>query len=290
MLCLTYPVVYIGLLRPGRKRANSNKGSTVTEDEIAEYAAFAERLADAAAAVTLRYFRTPVDVTNKAAGTAFDPVTAADRDAEAAIRALITETYPEHGIFGEEHGQSSAAHKGGLTWVIDPIDGTRAFISGLPLWGTLIALNDGTRPVVGLVDHPATGERFVGRPGRATGNRQPIRTRACGSLAQAILSTTDPDLFRAGDERAAYDRVAATVRLTRYGYDCYAYAMVAAGHLDLVIESGLQPYDVQAIIPVIEAAGGVMTSWSGGPADQGGQVIAAGDARVHAAALKLLNA
>ncbi|MDA5192865.1 histidinol-phosphatase [Govanella unica] len=261
----------------------------VTDAEIAEYAAFAERLADAATAVTLKYFRNPIDVVNKAAGEAFDPVTAADRDAEAIIRALITETYPDHGIFGEEHGQSTATLKNGPTWVIDPIDGTRAFISGLPLWGTLIALNDGTRPVIGLIDHPATGERFMGTPGQATGNRQPIKTRACTSLASAILSTTDPDLFLAGDERAAYDAVAAKVRLKRYGYDCYAYAMVAAGHLDLVIESGLQPYDVQAVIPVIEAAGGVMTSWSGGPADQGGQVIAAGDRRLHAAALDILR-
>lgn len=261
----------------------------VTEDEIAEYAAFAERLADAAAAVTLKHFRTPVDVANKAAGAAFDPVTIADRDAEAAIRALIAETYPQHGIFGEEHGQSAAEGTRPRTWVIDPVDGTRAFISGLPLWGTLIALNDGTRPVLGIVDHPAIGERFIGRPGLSTGNRQPLRTRACDSLDAAILSTTDPDLFLPGAERAAYDSVAARVRLKRYGYDCYAYAMVASGHLDLVIESGLQPYDVQAVIPVIENAGGVMTSWSGGPAHQGGQVIAAGDPRVHAAALELLR-
>lgn len=261
----------------------------VTEDEIAEYAAFAERLADAAAAVTLKHFRTPVDVANKAAGAAFDPVTIADRDAEAAIRALIAETYPQHGIFGEEHGQSAAEGARPRTWVIDPVDGTRAFISGLPLWGTLIALNDGNRPVLGIVDHPAIGERFIGRPGLSTGNRQLLRTRACDSLDAAILSTTDPDLFLPGAERAAYDSVAARVRLKRYGYDCYAYAMVASGHLDLVIESGLQPYDVQAVIPVIENAGGVMTSWSGGPADQGGQVIAAGDPRVHAAALELLR-
>ncbi len=257
---------------------------------------FAGELADAASRITLQYFRKPLDVINKAEGEAYDPVTCADQEAEAEIRRLIAARFPEHGILGEEHGEE----KGGndwvhrCSWVIDPVDGTRAFISGLPLWGTLIAFHDGDRPAVGVIDHPAVGERFVGSPRgafftNAKGETRAIRTRSCASLADAILSTTDPDLFAPGEEKTLYDRVAGKVRLRRYGYDCYAYAMLAAGFLDVVVEAGLKPYDVQAIIPVVEAAGGVMTTWDGGPAERGGRIIAAGDPRVHAEALKILQ-
>lgn len=270
--------------------------TSLTEADIRSYAAFAETLADAAAAVTLKYFRQPVDVINKAEGAAYDPVTRADRDAESEIRRLIAARYPDHAIIGEEHG-SSGDNSGGarrLSWVIDPVDGTRAFISGLPLWGTLIALHDGTRPVIGVIDHPATGERLIGIPGQAwmkeaRGGQRVLKTRACDDLRHAVLSTTDPALFTAGAETAAYDAVAARVRLTRYGYDCYAYGMLALGFIDIVVEAGLQPYDVQALIPVIEGAGGIITSWSGGPADQGGQIIAAGDSRIHQQALAILR-
>lgn len=257
---------------------------------------FAGELADAAAAVTLRYFRQPLDVINKADGDDYDPVTRADREAETAIRSLIAARFPDHGILGEEHGELKGpedwVHR--CSWVIDPVDGTRAFISGLPLWGTLIAFHDGDKPAIGVIDHPAVGERFTGSPSGAfftsrSGERRAIRTRSCATLADATISTTDPALFAAGAEKAAYDKVAAGARLRRYGYDCYAYAMLAAGFIDIVVEAGLQPYDVQALIPVIEAAGGVITTWDGGPAEQGGRIIAAGDRRVHAEALSILG-
>lgn len=266
-----------------------------TDAEIAEYIAFVERLADAAAAVTMKYFRVPIAVDHKPGQgpgkSAFDPVTAADREAETVIRDMIAETYPEHAILGEEHGHEDKGDNwiNRNTWVIDPIDGTRAFISGLPLWGTLIALNTGEGPVLGVVDHPATGERFIGGPGLARLNGRDIRVRGCATLADATLSTTDPDLFDHDGERDAFAELARRVRLKRYGYDCYAYTMVAAGFIDLVVEAGLAPYDVQAIIPLVKGAGGIVTDWQGGPADDGGQIIAAGDARVHEQALAILR-
>ncbi len=260
----------------------------LSDAAIAEYLAFGEKLADAARAVTLKYFRVPLDVEHKPGKGDFDPVTRADREAETAIRDLIATTYPDHGILGEEHG-SDTRGANSIHWVIDPIDGTRAFISGLPLWGTLIALNDGAHPVLGIVDLPATGERFVGGPRLARLGDRDLKVRSCPSLAAATLSTTAPDLFATDRDRAAFMEVAGRVRLTRYGYDCYAYCMVAAGFIDLVVESGLEAYDVQALIPLIEAAGGIITSWDGGPAQNGGRIIAAGDKQVHAEALSILN-
>jgi myo-inositol-1(or 4)-monophosphatase len=267
----------------------------LSRDEVATYVAFAGRLADASGAVIRPYFRAALSVGNKAGGadaigTGYDPVTAADHGAETAIRERIKQTYPSHGIFGEEHGYEPGSS--GLTWVIDPIDGTRAFITGVPLRGTLIALHDGERPILGVMDQPYTRERFTGSVLGAElqtpqGCTQ-LRTRACAELAQAILSTTHPAVFQTAAERAAFKAVAARVRMTRFGGDCYSYCMLAHGLIDLIIESSLLPYDVQALIPIIAAAGGVMTSWSGAPADEGGQVVAAGDPRVHAQALELL--
>jgi histidinol phosphatase-like enzyme (inositol monophosphatase family) len=266
--------------------------TNLTPDQIAELAAFAETLADAAGKVIMPYFRKPLHVDDKAgAGHRFDPVTEADREAERVIRAMIKQKYPHHAVIGEEHpyddGNSGKAGPK-LTWVLDPIDGTRAFISGLPLWGTLIALNDGHQPVIGVIDQPFTGERFIGTPLGSHLGGEKLKTRACAGLAQATLSTTDPDLLGEGAERSAYRKVENKVRLRRYGYDCYAYAMLAHGYIDLVIEAGLKTFDVQALIPVIQGAGGIVTNWRGGPAFEGGQIIAAGDARVHAEALALL--
>ncbi|MGK2873439.1 MAG: histidinol-phosphatase [Alphaproteobacteria bacterium] len=253
---------------------------------------FAGTLADAAGAVILPHFRSTLDVDNKKNDGKFDPVTIADRDAEQAIRTRIMSANPEHGILGEEFGALESSN--GLTWCIDPIDGTRAFIMGLPQWGVLIALHDGAAPVLGIMDQPFTGERFIGsrlgahatRNGKST----PMRTRACAALADAVLTTTHPGAFGKTSEHDAYLRVAAHTRMHRYGGDCYSYAMLAHGLIDLVIETALQPYDIQALIPIIQAAGGVITNWRGGPADQGGQVIAAGDARAHALALEILKA
>lgn len=250
----------------------------------------AERLADAARPATLAYFRAPglSAETKNAAG--FDPVTAADRAAEDAIRAILAETRPQDAILGEERGARPGSS--GLTWVIDPIDGTRAFLAGAPTWGVLIALADAAGPFLGLIDQPHVGERFCGGLGRAqlTGPRGtvPLKARPPRPLEQAILLSTFPEIGTPA-ERAAFDRVAARVRLVRYGLDCYGYALIAAGQVDLVIEAGLQPYDIGAPIAVIEAAGGIVTDWQGGPAHHGGRILAAANARIHAQALACLS-
>lgn len=250
---------------------------------------FLRRLAAAAAAETLPRFRQAHAVDNKFA-EGFDPVTEADRAAERAIRALIGEVFPEDGILGEEFG--AVASGNGRTWVIDPIDGTRAFISGLPLWGTLVGLTEEGRATCGLMAQPFTGELFAARDGKAFyegpgGNRE-LKTRTTASLAEATLCTTTPALF-SGSEREDYDRLERHVRLARYGTDCYAYCMLAAGHVDLVVETGLQAYDIVALIPIIEAAGGVITTRTGGRAEDGGAIVAAATPALHRAALDVLN-
>lgn len=260
-------------------------------DDLHQYLAFAHRLADAAAAQSLPLFRRHGDIEDKAAATGgrrFDPVTAADRAAETAMRDLIAATYPDHGILGEEHARVAGTSP--LTWVLDPIDGTRAFITGLPLWGTLIALNDGERPVLGMMDQPFTRERFVGTGQAAWLGELPLSTRPCASLAEARLMCTTPEMFADAGEWQAFSGVARRARLVRYGGDCYAYCMVAAGHVDAVVEAGLQPYDVQALIPIIEGAGGIITSWTGDDAQSGGRVVACGDRRLHAEILAALAA
>ncbi|MDD1499655.1 histidinol-phosphatase [Agrobacterium sp. CNPSo 3708] len=247
------------------------------------------RLADAAKAETLPRFRTGIAVDNKQAG-GYDPVTEGDQAAEAAIRALITERFPDHGILGEEHGSIGLDRE--HVWVIDPIDGTRAFISGVPVWGTLIGFQSGGRARMGLMDQPFTGERYYADGEKAwykgpEGEKE-IRTRACRSLSDAILFTTSPHIFTA-PEAERYGAVQDKVRLFRYGVDCYAYALLAAGHVDLVIESGLKPYDVGALIPIIEQAGGIITTWDGGRPEGAGRIIAAGSKAVHEEALALLS-
>ena len=251
---------------------------------------FVHELADVAAEVILPVFRSPLDVADKNPDGRFDPVTAADRDAEAAMRALIRARHPEHGILGEEFGAERP--EAALTWVIDPIDGTRAFICGLPLWGVLIGLRQEGEPRLGMIAQPYVGERFIGTRDDAWlergGARRPLRARPCPGLGEAVLSTTSPFLF-ADSDMEGYRAVEHRVRLARYGYDCYAYAMVAMGHIDCVIEADLYPYDIEPIIPVIEGAGGFVTDWSGEPATGGGRVIAAGDRRVLDEALAVLS-
>ncbi len=250
---------------------------------------FVDELADAAADSIMPHFRAAPSVEDKGAA-GFDPVTIADRAAETAMRRLINQTWPDHGIVGEEHGneRADADH----VWVLDPIDGTRAFITGLPVWGTLIGLLHKGEPVFGMMAQAFTRERYWGDGRQAwyrgpDGKTVPMTTRACAGLADAALFTTTPALFK-GTERTAYDHVEAAVRLPRYGTDCYAYCMVAAGHADLVIEAGLKPYDIVALIPIIRGAGGQVTNWQGGSAAQGGRIVASGDRRVHAAALEML--
>ena len=270
----------------------SGESIPLSDAQLGELGELAGRLADAAGAAILPHFRATLAVDNKLGDNGFDPVTLADRAAEAAIRGLLAATRPQDAIFGEEQGYRPGSS--GLTWVIDPIDGTRAFITGMPLWGTLIALHDGLRPVLGVMDQPYIGERFCGSRLGATlrrgGVSRPLHTRGCGGLSQAALQCTALDMFKPGAERTAYDALADTVRLRRYSGDCYAYCMLAHGLLDLVVEAELKPYDIQALIPIVEAAGGRISDWRGGDAQLGGQVLAAGDAALHARALEVLAA
>jgi histidinol phosphatase-like enzyme (inositol monophosphatase family) len=250
---------------------------------------FLKRIAEVAAKQTLPRFRTGSLVDNKYK-TGFDPVTEADREAELAIRGLINATFPEHGILGEEFGGENLDQPN--IWVIDPIDGTRAFISGLPVWGTLAGLTVGGDAVAGLMSQPFTRELFM-CDGEISWYEGPdgtrrLQTRKTAELADATLFTTTPALFK-GTQREAYERVESEVRLVRYGADCYAYAMLASGFVDLVIETALHPYDIVALIPIIEKAGGVITTWDGGPAERAGNIVAAATPQLHAKAMALLN-
>jgi histidinol-phosphatase len=256
-----------------------------------DFTAFVEQLAKVAGEAILPFFRTSLSVEDKGrGGGAFDPVTAADRAAEAAMRAMIRKSFPDHGIIGEEYGDERTDAE--YVWALDPIDGTKSFICGMPVWGTLIALTRAGEPVYGMMHQPFTREQFTGDGAAAsyrgpTGKRS-VRVRPCASLADAILATTSPLLMREAD-RKKFGRVETAVRLSRYGGDCYAYCMLAAGHIDLLIETELKPYDVLPLIPIVTGAGGIITSWEGGPAKAGGRVIAAGDARMHKAAMALLE-
>ncbi|OYU49752.1 MAG: histidinol-phosphatase [Rhizobiales bacterium PAR1] len=254
-----------------------------------DLAAFIERLAQVSGEAILPFFRTQLSIVDKGDGR-FDPVTEADRAAETVIRRHIRQAFPTHGVLGEEFETEQPDAE--YLWVIDPIDGTRAFICGLPVWGTLIGLMQGGNPVMGVMHQPYTGELFFGDGGQAKmkgprGAREMHASR-CENLSDAHLMTTDPRLFK-GDEAAGYARVESEVRLARYGTDCYAYAMLASGQVDLVIESGLKPYDIVALIPIIEGAGGIITTWDGKSAKDGGRVVAAATPALHKAALDKLN-
>lgn len=268
--------------------------------------AFAHRLADAAGEVIRPYFRQRIDIIDKGKGV-FDPVTAADRGAEDALRALIGREYPDDAILGEEYGHTPGTS--GRTWVLDPVDGTRAFITGRHTWGTLIALEENGRRVLGIIDQPVLRERFIGFDGKAEfhdngGDMRlngslvlklepvvtQIKTRSCARLADAIVSTTHPWGYFTDGEREAFETMARASRMSNFGGDCYAYALLAMGYIDLIAESSLRAWDVAALIPVVEGAGGVVSDWDGNPvAAEGGSLIAAGDARVHAEAVKMLR-
>ena len=255
-----------------------------------DFAAFVDELATVSGDTILPFFRTALSIENKDRHGNFDPVTAADHAAETVMRALIRRHFPDHGIIGEEYGEERADAE--YVWVLDPIDGTKSFISGMPAWGTLIALTRFGEPVFGLMNQPFTRERFSGDGGaaqyRGPAGPRDLRVRACATLAEAVLFTTSPRLM-SGADRSAFARVEDAVRLSRYGGDCYAYCMLASGHVDLVIETGLKPYDVMALIPIIAGAGGVMTTWENGSPAAGGRIIAAGDRRVHSEAMAMLK-
>jgi histidinol phosphatase-like enzyme (inositol monophosphatase family) len=260
-----------------------------------DFAAFVEKLADVAADTILPFFRTALYAEDKNVGGMFDPVTEADRAAEAGMRRLIEATFPNHGIIGEEFG--SVRGDAEYVWVLDPIDGTKSFIAGMPVWGSLIGLLHRGCPTYGVMVQPFTQERFIG-DGRGAFWRGPghdrqiierkLKTRSSSELAKATLMTTSPLLYSA-TKLKAFRRIEAKTRLSRYGGDCYALAMLAAGHVDCVIESGLKPYDIVPMVPIIEGAGGIVTCWDGGSPAKGGDIVASGDARIHEEVLKLLQ-
>jgi len=259
----------------------------------AELLAFALATAEAAGRAILPHFRAALDVEDKGGAKGYDPVTVADHAAEAIIRAEIGRVHPAHGIRGEEHGMQPGASP--YTWVIDPIDGTRSFILGQMHWATLIAVNDGKDVVAGVAHQPYVGESFLATSGggaewRRGSERRRLRTRRCRSVADAVVACTDPKMFREAAERAAFDRVSSRARLTRWGGDCYAYCLLAMGLIDVVIEASLYAYDVQALMPIITEAGGVITTWTGDSAAEGGYVVACGHRSLHAEVLKLLAA
>ena len=262
---------------------------------LIDFSEFVDELAAVSGEVILPFFRTTLSAEDKSGGGPFDPVTEADRAAEIAMRRLIDRHFPEHGVVGEEFGGERP--ESDYVWVLDPIDGTKSFISGLPLWGTLIGLLHHGRPCFGMMSQPFTRERFSGDGVAARwrgyhGSGPPLerklRVRSCPSLAHATIMTTHPNLLKDG-ALDAFRSVEAQARLSRYGGDCYAYCALAAGHVDLVIESGLHAYDIAALIPIIQGAGGIVTTWSGEDASKGGAIIAAGDRRTYEEALRLLN-
>jgi inositol-phosphate phosphatase/L-galactose 1-phosphate phosphatase/histidinol-phosphatase len=254
--------------------------------ELDAYLSLADELADTAGAVIRPYFRTPLAVDDKAD---LSPVTAADRAAERAMRDLITARFPTHGIIGEEYGPEREDAE--FVWVLDPIDGTKSFISGVPLFGTLIALARRGKPVLGIIDQPISRERWIGAAGRPTRhNGTPVRCRSCPTIAQATIFATTPDMFE-GVDAEAFARTAGAAKLVRFGADCYASGLVALGFADLVIEASLKTYDFGPMGPIVEGAGGVVTDWQGRPLDlqSDGRVIIAGDKRTHSDALDLLR-
>ncbi|KJZ19714.1 inositol monophosphatase family protein [Loktanella sp. S4079] len=250
----------------------------------------ANLLADVARPETLAHFRTFALVADDKGENGFDPVTIADRAAEKAMRTILSKERPNDAILGEEYGAQSGTS--GLTWVLDPIDGTRGYISGTPTWGVLISVADETGPLFGIIDQPYIGERFTGGLGRSDvvgpQGTAPLKTIEKSSLAEATVLTTFPEVGTE-QEQTAFHAVAQRAKLTRYGMDCYGYALLAAGQVDLVIEAGLNAYDIQAPIAVIEAAGGIVTDWHGGPAHHGGRALAAANREIHAEAMAILQ-
>jgi inositol-phosphate phosphatase/L-galactose 1-phosphate phosphatase/histidinol-phosphatase len=249
-----------------------------------EFLALANGLADAAGEITRKHFRQPFEVISKADES---PVTVADRSIEEAIRALIEKARPEDGIYGEEFGIKES--RNGLTWVIDPIDGTKSFVIGRPTFGTLIALCKDDVPVLGIIDQPISKERWAGMNGRTTLNNKIVKARPCPDLKSACAASTTPAMF--SKTGPVYEKVEKATKMMAWGGDCYMYGLLASGHMDLCVEASLSPYDFCALVPVVEGAGGIMTDWSGKKLTikSDGRVVAAGDASIHKEILKLLG-
>jgi histidinol phosphatase-like enzyme (inositol monophosphatase family) len=249
---------------------------------LAELEAFLLELNAAAAAVTLPLFRADHGLQNKASSGEYDPVTAADKGAEEAIRHLIAARYPDHGVVGEEYGADRPDAE--FVWVLDPVDGTRAFVAGLPVWATLIGLKHYGEPLLGLIGQPYLDEVFLGAPAGSRlirgGTSRPLKVRACARLTEATAAATDPQSYFTGAEIGAWNQVRATARIVRLGGDAYIFALLAMGTIDLVVESRLNLWDIDPIVPVIEGAGGIVANWRGERLGRaGGQVVAAGDQR-----------
>jgi histidinol phosphatase-like enzyme (inositol monophosphatase family) len=280
---------------PSRKHHAGHRQLSASDEQIRDWIDLATFAVLAAGPIALQHFRTEITVDDKRSRGVFDPVTAADRDVEASIRDFLRRHLPEHRVVGEEHPEAKGDER--YTWIIDPIDGTRAFISGLPVWGTLVGLLVDGVPVGGVMHQPFTGETFVADPVRGSllvhrGSMRPLHTRHLqGGLADAVLYSTHPSQLEVVGASTAFEAVADRVRLQRWGGDCYAFAMLAAGCIDLVIEGDLKSYDVAALIPIVEQAGGVVTDLAGNPPTFGGElVIASGDPRLHAEVLAILRA
>lgn len=260
-------------------------------DKISTYLAVAHHLADLSAKEILPHFRTKISVDDKKGKSNFDPVTIADQNAEALIRNFLNDNHNNHSIFGEEFGFEQK--NSDFCWLIDPIDGTSSFVLGSPLWGTLIGLNYKDEPIIGLMNQPFTNERYWASPegalGRSGGQEYPLSVRREGDLSNAIITTTSPDLFATDDDKLRFDTLRKSCKMTRYGGDCYQYCLLAMGHIDIIVESGLASYDIAPLIPIVKNAGGMITDWEGNNISHGGQVIAAGDARLHEAAIKILT-
>ncbi len=270
-------------------------------DDLAHWQATAIRAVDASDSLINSYFRKTPDVQNKLdetdeptalPGETFDPVTEADRGAELLIRKAIETDFPGHGIIGEEFADKVS--NGPINWIIDPIDGTRAFVAGLPTFGTLLGVLKEGHPVFGIMSQPFTGERFWGSTAGSyfdgPGGARTLKVSNVERLSDAVIASTDPNIFPSGDgQRAKFDACCARARIVRFGGDCYSYCLLAAGHIDIVIETRLQSYDIAPLIPIIEGAGGVITNWQGASASAGGQVIAAATAALHQEALEILN-
>lgn len=256
-----------------------------------ELTAFALALAEASAREILPHFRRNIDIDVKS-GAVWDPVTEADRAGERVMRAMIEKNYPEHGIVGEEYGTKLG--RSGMTWILDPVDGTRAFICGMPTWTTLIGLTRDNDALIGVMNQPFVGETFYGNPEGAFhargGETQKLKVRAARPISDAILTTTAPELYRTPHEKSVLARLSAAARLTRYGGDAYFFCLLAAGHIDIAMDARMETYDIAPLIPIIRGAGGVVSTWSGGSATGGGNVISATAPELLEEALALMGA
>lgn len=266
--------------------------SVAVAGNMDEYVEFAVDVMAQAGDISLRYFRTTLDVENKAKKRAWDPVTRADREVETFIRERIRERFPGHAIIGEEYGNEGAGSA--YSWLIDPIDGTRGFLCGTPMWGILLGLMEGDRCLAGFVRQPFVGETYAGGNGSGfvldrEGKRVDLGARGTRALNEAVICCTHPDMFRTEAERRVFAAVESACRFSRFGTDCYGYCLLARGFVDLIVEADLEAYDIVPLIPIVESAGGVVTTWDGGPAVRGGAVVAAANPALHRAALEVIG-